>query len=160
MLRCELMLKYLRIAVTALSLTACVLLVAMWVRSYRQIDNLYVRLWDVRTVNFNSGIGQFAIDLQSPRIPWNHNRNWRFVTQPAAPIREAHAKLGVVPPTFRAMQHPTGSILLTRCWIPVAMTGFIAAAIGIPWAKRFSLRTLLIATTLVAVGLGIIISMS
>ena len=28
------MLKYLRIAVTALSLTACVLLIALWVRSY------------------------------------------------------------------------------------------------------------------------------
>ena len=30
------MLKYLRIAVTALSLTACVLLIALWLRSYGQ----------------------------------------------------------------------------------------------------------------------------
>ena len=34
------MLKYLRIAVTALSLTACVLLIAMWVRSYLRLDIL------------------------------------------------------------------------------------------------------------------------
>jgi hypothetical protein len=34
------MLKYLRIAVTALSLTACVLLVALWVRSCSRNDNL------------------------------------------------------------------------------------------------------------------------
>src|SRR5688572_24026902 len=34
------MLKYLRIAVTALSLTACVLLIALWVRSYRWSDRL------------------------------------------------------------------------------------------------------------------------
>jgi hypothetical protein len=32
------MLKYLRIAVTALSLTACVLLIALWVRSYWNTD--------------------------------------------------------------------------------------------------------------------------
>ena len=32
------MLKYLRIAVTALSLTGCVLLVALWVRSYSRFD--------------------------------------------------------------------------------------------------------------------------
>ena len=35
---CQLMLKYLRIAVTALSLTACVLLIALWVRSYWSRD--------------------------------------------------------------------------------------------------------------------------
>jgi hypothetical protein len=33
------MLKRLRIAVTALSLAACVLLVALWVRSYRSADS-------------------------------------------------------------------------------------------------------------------------
>jgi hypothetical protein len=36
------MLKYLRIAVTALGLTACVLLVALWVRSYWWVDAVYV----------------------------------------------------------------------------------------------------------------------
>src|SRR5688572_20306712 len=35
------MLKYLRIAVTALSLTACVLLIALWVRSYWRADRLH-----------------------------------------------------------------------------------------------------------------------
>jgi hypothetical protein len=35
------MLKYLRIAVTAVSLTVCVLLVALWVRSYWICDVVY-----------------------------------------------------------------------------------------------------------------------
>src|SRR5688572_13455006 len=34
------MLKYLRIAVTALSLTACLLLIALWVRSYSYGDGV------------------------------------------------------------------------------------------------------------------------
>jgi hypothetical protein len=32
------MLKYLRIAATGMSLTACVLMIALWVRSYRNRD--------------------------------------------------------------------------------------------------------------------------
>jgi hypothetical protein len=38
-------LKYLRIAVTALSVTACVLLIALWVRSYWWVDKLHVAYW-------------------------------------------------------------------------------------------------------------------
>jgi hypothetical protein len=42
-------------------------------------------------------------------------------------------------------------------WFRVALFGISAALCGIPWVKwHFSLRTLLIATTLVAVGLGIV----
>jgi hypothetical protein len=33
------MLKYLRIAVTAMSLTVCVLLIVLWVRSYSRFEN-------------------------------------------------------------------------------------------------------------------------
>ena len=40
--------QYLRIAVTVLSLTACVLLVALWVRSYWQLELVYFQLFDPR----------------------------------------------------------------------------------------------------------------
>jgi hypothetical protein len=42
-------------------------------------------------------------------------------------------------------------------WIPTVILGSIAAAPWLPWSNRFSLRTLLIATTLVAVVLGVIV---
>jgi hypothetical protein len=47
------MLMYLRIAVTALCLTACVLLVALWVRSYTWVEA-------VRTVSTNRGVLQLV----------------------------------------------------------------------------------------------------
>ena len=40
--------RYLRIAVTTLSLTACVLLVALWVRSYWWCDVGYTRIGGIR----------------------------------------------------------------------------------------------------------------
>jgi hypothetical protein len=43
-------------------------------------------------------------------------------------------------------------------WCPVFLVGALAAFPSIGWSKRFSLRTLLIATTLVAVVLGLIVA--
>ena len=45
-------------------------------------------------------------------------------------------------------------------WFPVAILASLAAVPWIRWSKRFSLRTLLIATTLVAVGFGIVVVLS
>jgi hypothetical protein len=53
------MLKHLRIAVTALSVTACVLLVGLWVRSYRWVV-------DVKLVESNDR--PFVVSLHNGRV--------------------------------------------------------------------------------------------
>lgn len=152
-------LRYLRIAVSVLSLTAFVLLVAFWFRSCHQVDNLYLRTWGGRTLNFSSGLGQLAINLQPAGSgEWPHPRNWHFMTQPAAPIRESLAKQGYAPPTLKFRRTPVNSILFMRFWIPVLTTGLLAALLGIRRPYRFSLRTLLIAMTLIAVLLGLVVA--
>jgi hypothetical protein len=123
------MLHYLRIAVTALSLTACVLLIALWVRSYWPQDSI------------GTGIQSHAGELEvKSRKGWFHVR--AFDSQP------------------RTFGWPYRTLFKVPYLIPV----FIAAALAIipwmRWSKRFSLRTLLIATTLVAVGLGIAVAFS
>ncbi len=52
-----------------------------------------------------------------------------------------------------------GKCLFIRCpyWILVLASAPIALLAWLDWSNRFSLRTLLIATTLVAVGLGLIV---
>jgi hypothetical protein len=42
-------------------------------------------------------------------------------------------------------------------WIPALVLGALSAAPWIRWSSRFSLRTLLIATTLVAAALGLVV---
>jgi hypothetical protein len=136
-------------------------LVVLWVRSYRHVDNLYIRVAGVRTLNINSGLGKLAFILQAPGIgAWPHARNWHFVTQPAAPIRESLAKRGFVHPTLKFMRLADSSIFYIKFWIPVLVTGFVAAALAIRRPYRFSLRTLLIATTLIALFLGTIVLLS
>ena len=59
---------------------------------------------------------------------------------------------------FYFKRTPNGLRLDIPYWFIVLLSTAIAAAPWLPWwPKRFSLRTLLIATTLVAVGLGLMV---
>ena len=50
-----------------------------------------------------------------------------------------------------------GRIVIVPFWMAVLSTGSLATAPWVRWSKRFRVRTLLIATTLVAVVLGLIV---
>jgi hypothetical protein len=134
------MLTYLRIAMTALSLTACMLLLALWVWSYGWVlDVTLVESNDRPLVaTFHSGrvvLGGGVVVLGPGIRPG--------AVQHSIAI-EANAVLGY----FR----PIGYV---PCWLAATTLGLFASA---PWFRfRFSLRTLLIATTLVAAGLGVIV---
>jgi len=56
-------LKYLRIAVTALSLTACVLLIALWVQSYSWVEQVFVPITASKYVSVASMPSAFIIGL-------------------------------------------------------------------------------------------------
>ena len=120
------MLKVLRIAATALSLTACMLLIALWVRSYSSAGGGWHKLTRIGTdqfVFYESADGEV-----------------RLLSVDAFMA----SSLSVWQPGFAV---PYWSLV----------SGFVLLA-AMPWMRRsFSLRTLLIATTLVAVWLGIVI---
>ncbi len=59
------MLNCLRISVTGLSLTACVLLIALWVRSYWRLD-IVEKLIGLQAVQVSSVIGRIAIGQLDP----------------------------------------------------------------------------------------------
>jgi hypothetical protein len=130
------MLKYLRITVTALSLTACVLLVGLWVRSYQ---NAWLRIKSVNTIYHD---GDY---FPGHGIP-------RRLSDPPPP-----------PPTH---------IVVYKQWFDFTIAGipYLPLVLGlvvtgaIPWLRllpwRFSIRTLLIVTTVVAVGLGMLVALS
>jgi hypothetical protein len=56
------MLKYLRIAVTALSLTACVLSIAVWVRSYWWTDDIRWGVSETETLLLQSSPGKLSLN--------------------------------------------------------------------------------------------------
>src|SRR5687768_4796513 len=137
--------QYLRIAVTALSLTACVLLIALWVRSY-----WWMEMGATRSIRFHSLKGAFGLMLYAQSRP---QRWWIQSVSHEVVRREGIVVSGTR--GFGFQQTNKYTWIQVPYWLLVLAASFSAA---VPWFKwKFSLRTLLIATTLVAVGLSAIV---
>jgi hypothetical protein len=149
------MLKYVRITVTALCLTACVLVIALWVRSYWYVDAVFFRPADgvfVVAMSVPGGVGVVKYDeeyVDSPAFHTEPTANWlRGRPDPS---------LGMHWLSFYVDEDGCGA----PYWLLLLVAISLATA---PyrrfWSNRFSLRTLLIATTLVAMALGIVVASS
>jgi hypothetical protein len=148
------MLKYLRIAVTVLSLTACVLLVALWVRSYWRTDYAWGWVATNHTFHLISREGRwcFAVD-QDDETDFDKPIGIRFGYIFLPPVIEPTGRLGFGGSWFD-VRHWS---LIAPHWFLVLFFAAATATHWLPWYNRFSLRTLLIATTMVAVGMGAIV---
>jgi hypothetical protein len=130
-----------------------VLLVVLWVRSYSSSD------WIERLdkAKLQTSIGSSAGTLICSQVDWASQPggvvapyNWRYTaTKPFFPTKSHWVDWSNRPGVFRvAISH----------WLLIPLVAALAAATWLRW--RFSLRSLLIATTLVAVGLGLIVWMT
>jgi hypothetical protein len=154
-------LRLLRIAFSALCGIVCLLLAVLWVRSLSALDS-----WQ------SHAVGKWSLHIQSA-----HGKAIVF----AVPDSERLSELGLsrfsnVPFTHinpgNELSRPiAGSQAVTAyfnqgkriCIIPFSIVLLLVVGLSaIPWAPwrlKFSLRTLLIATTLVAVVLGLVVAM-
>ena len=145
--------RKLRIAWSVGCSIACVLLVVLWVRSYWQTFIALKATSDGHTLVVDSSDGDLSFSrepgLATRRLSWTR----------AQDMTPAWQKL----PTscwgagFSWRSSPYISVRLPY-WIPTLI--FVVASV-LPWivqmSFRFSLRTLLIATTLIALVLGTIV---
>jgi hypothetical protein len=149
------MLKYLRIAVTALSLTACVLLVALWVRSYWWADDVGTLSIGGHEITADSYCGTTTFFIYE-----NANAASSDMYFDCYEIKEYYDKVRAFFDYYRIEESfwdRAADCIVTPHWFWVSVSLSIGAFPWIHWSKRFSLRTLLIATTLVALGLGVVI---
>jgi hypothetical protein len=151
------MLRYLRIAVSVVSLVACVLLIGLWVRSYYFQDSCYGNIPGTDFISAGSQLGYlFAIFNDEPSRDWSFgetplpNEIWRKIYRDNPPTQPPNwLGLGV------SYQNPPYVTLCVPYWLLVLLSTLLTST---PWLRwRFSLRTLLIATTLIAVVLGVIV---
>jgi hypothetical protein len=143
--------RNLRIAFSAVGLFACELLIVFWVASYNDSLGGSNHIAKTSGMTVEAFRGQIGLTLSSS-IPWKPKIVWD-TNQTARSKNKSVGTFG-----FALSQTPVGDIFIFPFWLPVFLTLAVAAAPWIHWAKRFSLRTLLIATTLIAVVLGVIIS--
>jgi hypothetical protein len=133
-----------RIVATSLCVTVCVLLALLWGRSYWRGDQVFCKV-SSRWLYANSAKGAIELGIH-PTTDWvgPEGVGWAWTS---TTINDLHGHAGfalarygaVVPHWFLALIAATGA--------------------GIPFIRaplRFSLRTLLFAMALVAVGLGVI----
>jgi hypothetical protein len=144
------MLKYLRIGVTALCLTACALLIGLWVRSYRDQDGF------ARALGIAWASQDGALSLVYPEdFAADPNEEEVFVSYMMPKSEPVAIDWTVDSFGFRFTGSWSIWIVTMSYAYPVVFFGTLAFA---PWLRlSFSLRTLFIATTLVAVGLGLIV---
>ena len=152
------MLKCLRIAVTALCLTACVLLVALWVRSYFLADHFQLRIDGVRAgmLSAKACLGMWmATNEDQDRTFW-HALKHEHVHDSESFSATTFTTMPVGSDSGREPRHALG--LRAPHWFLLILSLAIAF---LPWMQlKFSLRTLLIGMTLVAVGLGLVVALS
>ncbi len=134
---------------------AAVLLIVLWVRSYWIWDSVDAPIYP-HGFSLNSDSGQLTLQggvSDCPIKDWSHfavpsNIFESFATGPQA-ITVSGRKM-----TFSSCATEFPCIFSVPHWL--AALPFATVAIA-PWVRRFSLRTLLIATTLVAVVLGLVV---
>ena len=130
---------------------ACLLLIALWVRSHWWCDLLaYTKGQTYVAVAAGRGIACFRWTTWQPSVTVGNKLGWELLGGPPET-----AASNLKPLEWRQTKHPSmvSDLLISfPCWFCVTFFATLAAAPWLHW--RFSLRTLLIAITLVAGGLG------
>src|SRR4051794_30867623 len=138
--------RKLRIAWSVFWGLACVLLIVLWVRSYWHGEGLLIPLRNydgMRLASFRGRIG-FEPDPRPTR--------WEWRIEPATAPNFDWDRWERNTPQWIVGQNDR---VLVPHWFPLIVAGSLSAA---PWLRwRFTLRTLLIVTTLVAVVLGFVV---
>jgi hypothetical protein len=145
--------RKLRIAWSLAWGVVAVLLCLLWVRSYSVQGLKPIRSTSAtqRGYVLSSADGKLSVWT----VTWRVLPNGRVMLESAAATRGAKVILSAL--CFEWTRSPTGFSMALPYWFLVAITGSLAAGPSIQRLKRFSLRTLLIAMTLVALGLGLIV---
>ena len=139
-------LRCLRIAFTAFCGLVAVLLIVLWVRSYWWYDALSFSITSSSKAWIFSDRG--VLDISAPY----RGANWS--------IRKTTRRLAPDDPVLRVgefttyYEHPVRGVYLPY-WSLAGMSAALAALPCIRW--RFTLRTLLIALTVAAIGLSLIV---
>jgi hypothetical protein len=140
------MFRKMRIAFSLMCGIVCLLLVGLWVRSYWWADGFDGSLvgWYIEG---ESEQGQ----MWAAAYPTGSAARWRFDALPTIP-NNGNLELGA-----EYEYGSFGAVGFIPHWLAVTVTAALATLLGAGTQFRFGLRTLLIATTLVALLLAMVV---
>jgi hypothetical protein len=154
------LLRLLRIAFSAVCGIVCLLLIGLWVRSSNYIDRVTWHYSKPRAIQITTTPGRilsYKFVDQPILVPGNMGRKgsvkWE---EPLKSMR--HFNAGPMLWSFGSVSGKDFAGVYVPFWVLVVLATVLAIAPWLKWFRRFSLRTLLLATTLVAVVLGLAVA--
>jgi hypothetical protein len=145
--------RKLRIAWSAACSLVCALLVVLWARSYWAVDEVHCPLKSPAMLIVHSFEGRLSL-YAGERIPYRSGWFPSGWGRDSTSIRDVAPTR--TPQTSWAFHSDIyGQYVTFPHWLPTFALGAIALLCSACLPERFSLRTLLIATTLVAMALGL-----
>jgi hypothetical protein len=154
--------RKLRIAWSVGCSLACLLLIVLWVRSYRATDVFTLRPFCISTD------GRLVIWLKENEVPFGGS-GLRTIDLSSASLLYASRVIDSEPFEAEPFNSRTGfhlehdyrrTVLQLPYWFLTLLIAATACLPWIPWSSRFGLRTLLIAITAVALALGLSVRLS
>jgi hypothetical protein len=140
-------LRYVRFAFAAFCGVACMLLIVLWLRSFDAATTYYGRVGRTQAVELISQRGFTGLVLFDPSIaPHPYRARWGLKTDKLT-LAEPHWDFGIRTQSDRYLQ-----LMVPWRFIVLIVAASAFVSLTIRW--RFSLRTMLIATTVIAVALG------
>jgi hypothetical protein len=145
-----------RIAVSVFFGVVTLAIMLHWVRSQWRHDVLGIFTGGTSAALFGSADGVLCLEL-CDEFGWRHDDPVYFVRTMA--VRSAWPWHGETPTNapggFLIKRYPGSTYFVIPHWFAIAFAGIPAAAFANPRSLQFSLRTMLIAATLLAVVLGL-----
>jgi hypothetical protein len=134
-----------------LSYVGCLALIVLWVRSHRECIT-----WGCE--EFWVGSSHGLLGLSNPDVPVSDSmREYRRVHQGFTGIdfRNARLKFGF---WFNPDAEKSGPpSMIVPYWFPTCLTAVIALLSWPYWSRQFSIKSLLIATTIISVSLAVVL---
>ncbi len=155
--------RALRISWTAICTLAAVSLIPLWVRSHTWCDTLYWNGGKPVLISLNGKIqigGQPMVTTPPMPTPVLHGQVGKILvfSMPFTIDYESPISLQPVPNlTLPESNVAMGQLGAFSHWSAIILLAFVGLGPWITWHWRFSLRTLLIAITLVAVLTGLVV---
>jgi len=145
-------------------LSVSILFIALWLRNFWRADVVWTPFFRGGHALFASHEGQteFALQVPSaksrPRRPWQQADAWGYQSYAATPKSVGQILFACEKP-YRYRQLPNGSDhefnVIAPYWFLVPVSCLLATTPWIHWSRRFGLRTFLIATTVIALAMGV-----
>jgi hypothetical protein len=148
--------RKLRIAWSVFCGIACVLLIVLWVRSYSTLDLIQATTTS-RYFDLSSLYGELRVMTETDNADRKYVPKWSASSwEVDSGMRLYGSPAKQSPSGFYLDSGPTIEVAAIPTWFAFILCCTCTIAPWLPrWSGRFSLRTLLITTTLVAVLLGL-----